>query len=247
MTDKPTLVLLHGHGVSPLIWDDLYAALSDTYSIMRPDFSRMTSHTTVEAYAEDLYSMLATSQISRCVLIGHSMGGYVALALAAAHPDLVAALVLFNSTAFADPDTDEQREKRQTAQEMLQTEGSEPFVTKSIASMFSTPNQQKKADLVQHLIDDHKTLPAEALLAGLQAIRTRPDRSDRLVDAPFPVLIIAGRHDDAIPYERTQALKAKLPGAQLVTLENSGHLGMIEEPTASIEAVKQFVRMNDTQ
>lgn len=244
MNNKPTLVLLHGHGVSPLIWDGLYAALSGEYTLMRPDFSRMTTHTTVEAYAEELYSMLAASQISRCVLIGHSMGGYIALALAAAHPDVIAGLILFNSTAFADPDTDEQREKRQTAQEMLQAEGSDPFVTKSVASMFSIPNQQKKADLVERTIEAHKTLPAEALLAGLQAIRTRPDRSDLLVDAPFPVLIIAGRHDSAIPYERTQDLKAKLPNAQLVTLESSGHLGMLEEPEASTEAVRRFIVMN---
>lgn len=245
MNEKPTLVLLHGHGLSPLIWDGLSAALSGDYTIMRPDFSRMTRHTTVEAYAEELFSMLAASQITRCVLIGHSMGGYVALALAAAHPDMVAGLVLFNSTAFADPDTDEQREKRRTAQEILETDGSEPFVTKSVASMFSTPNQQKRADLVQQVIEAHKTLPAEALLTGLQAIRTRPDRSDLLVNASFPVLILAGRHDSAIPYEQSQALKSKLPHAQLVMLESSGHLGMLEEPEAAVEAVREFLRMSD--
>lgn len=241
MNDKPTLVLLHGHGVGPQIWDSLQDALSPDYRILKPDFSAMTSHTSVEGYAEQLHSMLAASQIDRCVLIGHSMGGYVALALAASHPELVAGLVLFNSTAFADPDTDEQRAKRDAAKTQLQTEGAAAFVEKAVTSMFSKPDQQKKADLVRQTVDRYKTLPAEALLAGLQAIRTRPDRSAMLVDAPYPVLILAGRHDMAVPIERSQELAKKVPNAQLVILENSGHLGMLEEPDAAETALKQFL------
>lgn len=244
MNDKPALVLLHGHGVGPSIWDSLQAAFSPAYRILKPDFSTLTSHTSVEAYAEQLYSLLVASQVDRCVLIGHSMGGYVALALAASHPERVAGLVLFNSTAFADPNTDEQRAKRDAAQTQLQTEGSAAFIEKAVTSMFSKPDQQKKADLVRATVERYKTLPTEALLAGLQAIRARPDRSELLIDAPYPVLILEGRHDMAVPIERSQELNDKLPNAQLVILENSGHLGMLEEPEAAETALKQFLMDN---
>lgn len=241
MNSKPALVFLHGHGVGPQIWDSLQAALGDEYQIIKPDFSTLTNHTTVEAYAEQLYSMLVSTQITRCVLIGHSMGGYIALALAAAHPNLVAGLILFNSTAFADPDTDEQRAKRQAAQEQLKTEGGAAFVEKAVTTMFSMPNQQRKPDLVRQTVDRYESLPTEALLAGLEAIRSRPDRSAMLASAPYPVLIVAGHHDLAIPFERTQELKAKLPNATMVVLESSGHAGMLEEPEKAQEALKQFL------
>lgn len=246
MSNKPTLVLLHGHGVGPQIWDSLQEELEAEYQVLKPDLSTMTSHTSVEAYAEHLYSRLAAPAIGRIVLIGHSMGGYVALALAASHPERIAGLVLVNSTAFADPDTDEQRAKRDAAKAQLQTEGSAAFVEKAVTGMFAEANQQEKAGLVRQTIDRYKTLPVEALLAGLQAIRSRPDRSALLADAPYPVLVLAGRHDKAVPIKRSQELSDELPNAQLVVLENSGHLAMLEEPEAVATAVKQFLN-NEVQ
>ncbi|RYF63359.1 MAG: alpha/beta fold hydrolase, partial [Cytophagaceae bacterium] len=104
MINRPTLVFLHGHPVSPVIWDFLSSALSDDYAIVKPDFSRLTQHTSVDAYADELHGQLASSEMGACVLIGHSMGGYIALAAAEKYPDRVKGIVLFNSTAFADPD-----------------------------------------------------------------------------------------------------------------------------------------------
>lgn len=241
MNKRPTLVLLHGHPLSPVIWDFLSTSLDDDYAIIKPDLSRLTDHTSIEAYADELHGQLSSSERGPCVLIGHSMGGYIALAVAEKYPDRVKGMVLFNSTAFADADTDEQRQKRQDAQTLLETAGGQAFVEKSVPAMFSETHRESLASEVAQLIEAHKSLPTEAMLAGLQAIRTRPDRSAMLQNAQFPVLIIAGREDKTIPFERSEELKQKLPNAQFVVLEQSAHLGMVEEPEASLLALKPFL------
>ena len=241
MNPTPTLVMLHGHGLSPSIWDFLYAPLANDYGILRPDLSRLIDFNTVETYADEVLGQITSSERGPCVLIGHSMGGYVALAIAEANPDRVKGLVLFNSTAFADTDTDEQRQKRDDGQRLLETEGGPAFIAKMLPTQFSEQSQTDIPDLVRQTVETHKTLPTEALLAGWHAIRNRPDRSDMLIDAPYPVLIIAGRHDKAVPIERSEELHQKLPEAGYVVLERSGHLGMIEEPENSLLALKSFL------
>lgn len=241
MRKRPTLVFLHGHPLSPVIWDFLASALSDDFAISKPDFSRLTDHTRIDAYADELQGQLSSSEMGACVLIGHSMGGYIALAAAEKYPDRVKGVVLVNSTAFADPDTEQQRQKREEAKQRLETEGGHVFVEKAIPAMFSEQHRQVLADTIQQLVDAHKNLPEAAMLAGLQAIRTRPDRSDFLRDADLPVLIIAGREDKAIPFERSEELKQKLPNAEFVVLDQSGHLGMIEEPEQVLLAIRPFL------
>ena len=241
MIKRPTLVLLHGHPLSPVIWDFLSSSLDGDYALVKPDFSQLTNYQDIDAYAEELYGQLSSSEMGPCVLIGHSMGGYIALAMAEKHPDRVKGMVLFNSTAFADPDTDQQRQKRQDAQTMLETAGAQAFVEKTMPGMFSEAHRQSLAREMEQLIGAHKNLPTEAVLAGLQAIRTRPDRSGILQNADFPILIIAGREDKAIPIERSEELRQKLPNAEFVVLEQSGHLGMVEEPEASLLALKPFL------
>lgn len=78
---RKTLVLLHGHGMDDSIWDQLDAILNDSFTIIRPNISLLTSCQTVEAYADELHRLLTNANIQRCTLIGHSMGGYIALAL----------------------------------------------------------------------------------------------------------------------------------------------------------------------
>ncbi|MEZ0483941.1 alpha/beta fold hydrolase [Fibrella aquatica] len=235
--NHPILVFLHGHGVSPVIWDSLYSSLASDYKVVRPNYSLSTSHTSIDGYAETLQGQLRLSGLGSYILIGHSMGGYIALAMAEKYPDCVKGVVLFNSTAFADVDSDQQRQKRQDAKKLLQTEGGKAFVEKTIPTMFSDP----ESDLVNPLVEAHVTLPTDALLAGLEAIRTRPDRSAFLQRADFPVLIIAGRYDKAIPFERSEELHKKVPNAEFAILDQSGHMGMLEEPENSLNVLKSFL------
>ncbi|GAB3259708.1 alpha/beta hydrolase [Larkinella harenae] len=239
MSNKPVIVLIHGHGVDSSIWKEVHDSLATEYAVVKPDFSTNTNHETIEAYAEDLFSQLQSSQIESCILVGHSMGGYIALAFAEQHPNLVDGLILVNSTAFAD--TEEKKQARQKAIETMEENGSGAFIEQTVPKMFGEEFSQRRSEDVKTYVAQFSELPAEALIAGVKAIAARPERVQVLQNASFPVLIIAGRQDQIIPFDKSQELFDKVPGAQTVVLNNAGHLGMIESSDELINAIRNFV------
>ncbi|MFD2570706.1 alpha/beta fold hydrolase [Spirosoma soli] len=240
MPEPATLVLIHGHGVDASIWDGIYADLALETSVLTPDFARLTNHTTIEAYAEDLLARLQAAQLDKVLLVGHSMGGYMALAFAERCPDYVQGLCLFHSTAYADDEA--KKEQRQQVIQKLDASGGRSFLETAITNMFAAENQPKMQQTIVQLIDRYSELPKDALLAGIQAILSRPDRTHVIQQATFPVSIVAGRYDQLVPLEKSQKLAEVVPNVNLTILEHSGHLGMVEEPEASLDALRSFVR-----
>ncbi|RRB02300.1 alpha/beta fold hydrolase [Larkinella rosea] len=239
MNAKPTLVLIHGHGVDASIWNQVYDDLASDYSVVKPDLSTQSSHETIEAYAEDLFSLLQSAQLQSCVLIGHSMGGYIVLAIAEQHPDLVSGLVLLNSTAFADDEA--KKQSRQKAVESLEEQGAGPFIGQTVPKMFGEDFSKNHSQEVAQYVERFSHLPAKALSAGMKAMASRPDRTHVLKDASFPVLIIAGQQDQLVPFAKSQELAAAVPNAQTVVLEKAGHLGVIEQPDTVLKAIRNFI------
>lgn len=239
MTDQPVLCLIHGHGVDPSIWDGIYNELAPDVQIVKPDLSTLTHHDTIEAYAEYVYSLLQTARLANVVLIGHSMGGYIALALAEKHPEMIRGLGLFHSTAFADDDA--RKQKRQQAIELLEQKGSRPFIEGVVPSMFAEGNRRRMADIIRSLIEAGSQLPADALKAGIRAMQARPDRSHVLREANYPVLIIAGKEDNLVPFEKSEQLFELPANVQTTVLEQAGHLGMLEEPEEATNAIRRFL------
>ena len=238
MREKPTLVLIHGHGVDASIWDGIYAGLLSDSPVLRPDFARLTNQTTIDGYANDLYGRLRAEGVNSVVLIGHSMGGYMALAFAERHPPMVRGLCLFHSTAYAD-DAPKKEQRRQTI-ESMKTQGSAPFIEKTIPKMVAP--DYSSAD-VQKLIGRYRNLPVDALMAGMEAIAGRPDRTHVLRDTPFPVLLVLGKQDQLIPYDKTRTLADLSGRISVATMETSGHLSMIEQPDDALNALKSFVAL----
>lgn len=239
MTEQPTLCLIHGHGVDPSVWDTLYDDLSADVQIVKPDFSGMTSHQTVEAYAEELYSVFQASGIEKVVLIGHSMGGYIALAFAEKHPDMMAGLGLFHSTAF--PDDEDRKPKREQAIAQLTAEGSPAFIDAAVPNMFAEEHKTSMAATIGSVVSKGRQLPADALIAGVKAIQSRPDRTHVLKNAAYPVLIIAGKEDKLVPLDKSKELFEMPSNVQATVLEHSGHLGMLEEPAEALNAIRRFL------
>ncbi|QMW00164.1 alpha/beta fold hydrolase [Spirosoma foliorum] len=236
MSQSIVCCLIHGHGVDASIWDGIYADLASDASVLKPDFSHMVTHTSVEGYAEELYARLQTAQIGKVVLVGHSMGGYIALAFAERYPDMVQGLVLYHSTATADDNA--RKEVRRQAIEGLETQGTIPFIQKQLPKMVAPDFPSEKT---QALVERFVSLPADALIAGMKAIAGRPDRTHVLRDADFPVLIVLGREDQLIPYEKTAQLADLSDAVRVVTIEHAGHLSMIEQPAQSVEVLKEFL------
>lgn len=108
--------------------------------------------------------------------------------------------------------------------------------------MFAESNQAALSDEIKRRIEVGSALPAEALVMGVQAIAARPDRSDVLREASFPVLIIAGKEDSIIPIDKSEQMAPLLNSrGQFVVLEKVGHLGMIEQPEDSVNLIREFL------
>lgn len=236
MNNERVLVLLHGQGVDASIWDGVYPRLALDGPVVRPDFSQLTTYATIDAYAEDLDNQLRGQGIENVVLVGHSMGGYIALAFAERHPALVRGLCLFHSTAYAD---DEAKKEQRTKAIGALTEGGAPkFIAELMPKMVSP---DWPGERLSPLIERFSALPVDALIAGVRAIAGRPDRTHVLRDAPFPVLLILGEKDQIIPYGQTRDLAGLGERVTLVSLPAAGHLGMIEQPDQALAALKSFV------
>lgn len=236
---RKTLVLLHGHGIDDTIWDSLDAALNEYYTIVRPNISLFTFCQSVEDYADELYRFLTNATITKFTLIGHSMGGYIALAFAEKYPDMLEGFGLFNSTAYAD-DEAKKHQRNQTI-ELLRNHGTETFIKNTAGNLFGDRYKELYPERIKAHIEHFGKLPADALIAGIVAMRNRPDRTAVLAAMPFPVLFIIGMQDKLIPFESCISLSEYPKQSYPFILAEAGHLGMVERPDATARMINWYM------
>jgi pimeloyl-ACP methyl ester carboxylesterase len=236
---RKTLVLLHGHGADDTIWDNLDANLNEYFTIVRPNISLFTFCQSVEDYAEELHRFLTNAGITQFTLIGHSMGGYISLAFAEKYPEMLEGFGLFHSTAYADDDA--KKEQRTKMIELLTNYGTESFIKNTAANMFGDRYKELYPDRVQNHIAHYSKLPADALIAGLVAMRSRPDRTAVLASLPFPILFIIGMQDKLIQFESVINLSEYPQKSYPFILAEAGHMGMVERPDATARMITWYM------
>jgi pimeloyl-ACP methyl ester carboxylesterase len=236
-----TLVLIHGHGVDASIWEELKNQLSGEYQILTPDISTDTDHKSIEEYADGLYQWLQESGITQCVLIGHSMGGYLTLAFVEKYPGALQGLGLFHSTAYADDDA--KREQRKKTLAFMETHGAAAFIKQSAPTMYAESFAKEHPEVIKNHIEKYAQLPTEAVIAGFKAIMNRPDRTQVLQNATVPVLFIFGQEDKLISFEKNIGLSELPKDAHTLILAESGHMGMVEDSKATAKAIREFMEV----
>lgn len=238
---RKTLVLLHGHGMDDRIWDGLDPLLNEYYTIIRPNLSLFTTCQSMEEYADELHRLLTNALISRCTLIGHSMGGYIGLAFAEKYGDMLEGFGLFHSTASAD--TDSKKRQRDEMGKLIHSHGSMAFVKHTAANLFGARYKELFPEKVKEHIQRYGLLPSRAMETGMIAMRDRPDRTHVLEKLPFPVLFIIGMHDQLVPFENMmEQVKYPKQGYPFIMAE-AGHMGMVERPDASSRIIRWYMDM----
>jgi pimeloyl-ACP methyl ester carboxylesterase len=241
------VVLLHGFGEDGSIWDGISQALCDQYQVIVPDIAGSGLSTmlpeenlSMTDFADSIAAILNKEKIQRCTMIGHSMGGYITLAFAEKHPEMLQAFGLFHSSAYADDEV--KKEMRTKAIGFIKERGALVFLKTSIPSLFA---DDKKSDAhISLLVEKSKAFAPEALIQYYQAIKNRPDRTEVLTKTRCQVLMILGEQDKAVPFE-LGLKQAHLPDISHVhVLRNSGHMGMLEEPDKSLFILQQFLEAN---
>jgi pimeloyl-ACP methyl ester carboxylesterase len=241
-------MLVHGFGEQPGIWKNQLDILSfrshvageESGRLIIPHLpgsgeSEMIDDMSMEGMADCLLAILDKENISQCILIGHSMGGYITMAFAEKYPDRLKAFGLFHSSAFADNDA--KKETRRKGIAFIKEHGAYPFLETMIPNLYSSATKTHAPELLQEHKKSAQNFSAETLIAYYEAMIARPDRTEVLKKTKLPVLFIMGREDQAVPME--DSLKqCHLPEISYVEiLENSGHMGMVEEK----EAVNKFL------
>lgn len=229
------LVLIHGFPFDHSAWDALLPHL-DGVDVIRPDLRGFGESAVVDgAYniedmATDVVGLLDALNIQKAVFVGHSMGGYVALAIARKYTAMVSGLGLVATQAL--PDAPERKAGRYATAEQVGSLG--PIVVADVMAPKLSANPQH-ADALHALI---LRQPAAGIMGALAAMAERPDSTDLLSTFHFPVAIVVGLADELIPVERSREMKAAIPHATLTELASVGHSPMLEAPAATAQALK---------
>lgn len=248
------IFLLHGFGEDGNIWNNQIEDLKQHHLLVIPDLpgsgksELLDGDCGIEDYAE-VVKALADKEIvgnnnKDFTLIGHSMGGYISLAFAKKYPELLNALGLFHSSAFAD--NEEKRKGRNKNIEFIKNNGAGIFLEATIPNLFSENTKKNKPELVEKLIKLAENLSQEALIQYTNAMIKREDTTSVLKSFPKPILFIIGIHDEAVPLE-SSLKQCYLPEiAQANFLQKSGHIGMWEQEELATKFLKGFLSFADS-
>lgn len=238
------VMLIHGFAEDNSIWNDISAALSENYQLILPNIPgsggspAITIQHSIDDYAAAMLAILQEEQLDNVVVIGHSMGGYIALAMAEKKPSTIKALGLFHSSAYADDAL--KIATRQKAISFIQENGSQAFLKTSLPGLFADPLQHKKS--IDNLLQKAENCSCDTLIQYYEAMIKRPDRTELLVTAKFPVLFVMGFEDKAVPFSHSLQ-QSHLPSiGHISILRGSAHMGMIEEPAKSLMVLTDFLR-----
>jgi pimeloyl-ACP methyl ester carboxylesterase len=237
------VVFVHGFGEDSEIWENQIEGLKDKFLIIAPDLpgngkSDLVEDVSMEAMAGWLKDLLNNLKVNKCILIGHSMGGYVSLAFAEKYPERLIGLGLFHSTAY--PDSEEKKAARRRSIEFIQQYGAAKFQEQAIPNLFSSSFKVKNPGKVQEIIVRYTNVQATVLVKYYEAMILRPGRSEILTKIDAPVLYLVGEQDNAVPM-RQGLEQCHLPGLSYIhILKEAGHMGMLEEPVKSTAKLEKF-------
>ena len=239
---QPTILLLHGFAESREVWTEFTRPFPERYRLLAPNLpGHGTNRAPVPDFSMEAQARFVISYLDQknapdpVLVVGHSMGGYVALALAERFPDRLAGLALLNSTALAD--TDEKRQNRLKNVAFVERHGLDKFMESFVRPLFAPANRDRLPEAQALLEDIGKATPADTIAGAMQAMAARPDRTAVLRAARYPVLLVAGKHDVAVPLADSVAQAPLAAAAAALFLEGSGHQAYLEQPEATRRAV----------
>lgn len=237
------IVLLHGYLENRHMWDAFVPEFSKNHRVITID---LLGHGkteclgyihTMEDQADMVREVLQELRIRKAIFIGHSMGGYVALAFAELYPENVKGLVLLNSTSRAD--SDERKTNRDRAIKAVKKDYT-AFIRLSIGNLFSEDNREKLALEIERVKAEALQTPLQGVVAALEGMKVRKDREVLLHFGPYPILLALGKKDPVLDYEESleQVENTKV---KLVTFPD-GHMSYIENREQVMKTLMDFIK-----
>lgn len=239
------VVLLHGYLESMIVWDEFVDLLKDKVRVVTLDLpghgiSNVIGEVhTMEYLAKCVGDAMAALGIERYSMVGHSMGGYVSLAMLDDYRDHLDNIILLSSTTSAD--SQEKCDRRRREIELIKAGKKNTLARLVPHAGFAPENVKRLQDYIEDISELILMTEDEGVIAILGGMIERQSRGDMLRESGIPHLFIFGRHDYYIPEEVAQEMIAEDPTAEVVWLEHSGHMGFMEEPELCANAILDMI------
>ena len=236
------IVLLHGFLENSNIWNNMEAKLSINNRVVCID---LLGHGktgclgyihTMELMAKVVETVLNYLKINESIFIGHSMGGYVALAFAEKNLKAISGLCLMNSTALADG-KEKQRNRDRAIQAVKQNH--KTFIRLAIINLFLPKNRTIHSENIKQLINEALKTPLQGILAALEGMKIRKNRESLLRNTPFKKMMVIGKKDPALNYE---SLVSQVKNTDVDVVEfPDGHMSFIENERELFQTIMHFI------
>lgn len=235
----PAMILLHGFLESSTMWQPLLPQLAEDHFVVAIDLPGhgqsgvLTETHSMELMAEAVYETIQQLQLPSVTVIGHSMGGYVAMALLEKFPECVERLVLLNSTPAAD--SKERKDNRNRALKVMD-QNPRAFISMAISNLFAESSQERFASQIEQLKCEALSFPSEGIKAAIRGMRDRKDRTAILKNFKNEKYAILALEDPLLPVPETEQ-RLNQAGAKVIKIAG-GHMSLVE----NVISVKEFLR-----
>ncbi len=238
------MVLLHAFPLDATMWRPQVERAPPGWQFVVPDlpgFGRSTRPParSLDEMAQAVLDLLDEQGITRAVIGGLSMGGYLTLALYRRAPERFSAMVLADTRATAD--NDQQREGRRKMIETVRTKGASAVADEMLPKLLGASSQRDRPALAAEVREMIERNRPETIAGAVEAMLGRPDSRPLLAQVAVPTLVICGEEDVLTPPADSKALHDGIRGSRLVTLPSAGHLSNLEVPEAFSSALQTFL------
>ena len=238
-----TIVLLHGFLEKASMWNEISSELSKRNRIVTIDLlghgrSDCLGYLhSMELFSETVEAVLKQLRIRKCIVIGHSLGGYVALAFAERNPQKIKGLCLLNATSNED---DQERKQLRTRANMMIQNNFTNMVRMSFTNLFSEVSRVNYADEIKNGLDEALKTSVQGYIAGQEGMKLRPNRNHVLAKNDFKKMIITGRKDPVLDIQKSIE-EAEKTNSKLIIFPD-GHMSHIENFAKLIIVLKNFIK-----
>ncbi len=245
--------LVHGYGEDSRIWNNQIETLSAICQLIVLDLpgSGQSVITTkgmaewlpklsIDDLAECIHEIVHAEDVAPAVVLGHSMGGYIALSFARHYPNHLKALGLVHSTAYAD--SEEKKSVRLKSMEFIRENGGYALFKTTMVNLFGEAFRSSNPASIQELVEATKAFDPQVLIAYTRAMMLRTNQSDLLSYMRQPVLFIAGPEDIAAPLTDLEKQANMTNKSYLKIMEGVGHMGMLEAPSEMNRHLSAFIQ-----
>ncbi|MFY0626260.1 MAG: alpha/beta hydrolase [Reichenbachiella sp.] len=242
------IVFIHGYCENSTIWNYFEQALSKNFQVVLIDLpghgkSQLPSNSfTIDDISDLVLASLEENGIDEFFVIGHSLGGYISLALAELYPEKILGFGLFSSTTYADDD--EKKIARDKVGNFIAEHGVDKFIEPFVPNLFASSNRKRLAKEIAELKEIGKKISPQSIIGYAQAMKNRPDRTHLLAHFDKPKFIIGGDRDMAVKEETSKNMIDLLENGEGIILKNTGHNGYVESPIESLSFIELFLSKN---